>query len=204
MFNARNTQTALVKLGYPLAVDGALGPATMGALLQTASKRGTLALGPAIAAQLVARCAEAGVDTPLRLRHFLAQTACETAGFTRLKEGDGGDPSYFNRYEMRRDLGNTRTGDGARYCGRGLLDTTGKANYAALAALSGLDCVNHPELLEDPANAVISALEYWKSRNCNAPADANDIRQVTLRINGGYNGLSDRLIYFNRLGVLQP
>jgi len=203
MIDARPAQTALVKLGYQLTVDGNLGPKTMGALLQTTSKRGALPLGPALAANLVARMGEADISTALRLRHFLAQTACETAGFTRLKESDGGDPSYFNLYEMRRDLGNTRPGDGARYCGRGLLDTTGKANYARLAALSGLDCVAHPELLEDPANAVASALAYWKDRNCNAPADANDIRQVTLRINGGYNGLSDRLTYFNRLGVLQ-
>lgn len=202
MIDLKATQAALVKLGYPLTVDGALGPKTMAALIKTTSRRPVLPLVPALAASLVARMADADITPGLRLRHFLAQMACETAGFTRLKESTGGDPTYFNRYEGRRDLGNTRPGDGARYCGRGGLDTTGRANYMELATLSGLDCLAHPELLEVPDNAILSALAYWKAHNVNAAADANDIAQVTRRINGGYNGMEDRKIYFGRLGML--
>jgi len=145
----------------------------------------------------------AEIDTPLRVRHFLAQAACETAAFSRLKESDGGNPHYFDRYEGNVNLGNTQEGDGARFCGRGLLDTTGRWNYTHLAKLTGLDCVNHPELLERPATAVVAAVKYWASRNCNAAADTNDIETVTREIDGGLNGLPDRQIFFKRLGVIQ-
>ena len=206
MFDAHNTQLALNHVANAgLVVDGELGPATLAALLRHASQRplSQLALVPAIAAAMATGLEVDDINTPLRLRHFLAQTACETAGFTRLVESDGGDPNYFKRYEGNRNLGNTLPGDGAKFKGRGLLDTTGRWNYGELAKLTGLDCVVHPELLEEPENAMLAAGCFWVERKCNEAADASDIKLVTIRVNGGTNGLADRMTYFGRLGVIQ-
>lgn len=202
MFDAAVTQANLNRVANAgLTVDGMAGPATFGALLARAGLRASVPLDHDLGVALVAHLDAYDINTPLRLRHFLAQAACETWAFTVLKER--GDANYFHRYEGRRDLGNIQPGDGARYCGRGLLDTTGRANYHALATLTGIDCENHPELLEDPDNAVRSACVYWHSRGVNALADLNDIRGVTQAVNGGLNGLVDRTTFFERLGVIQ-
>lgn len=199
MFDAHVTQSALVAKGYPLAVDGHAGPLTFAALLCRAELvMHATPLVTALGAELAVQLDAAGINTPLRVRHFLAQAACETAGFTRMREIASGAA-----YEGRVDLGNTHPGDGVKYPGRGLLDTTGRYNYTVLAGITGLDCVNHPELLEQPHNAVLAAVMYWNRHGVNTYADANDIRGVTHAVNGGYNGLDDRVTYFNRLGVIQ-
>ena len=206
MFDGRSTQRNLVTAGFDVKVDGVLGALSFAALLVCASARPPWKVpsAPAIGAALATGLETAQINSPLRLRHFLAQAACETFGFTRLVESDGGDPNYFARYEGMKALGNTEPGDGARFKGRGLLDTTGRWNYGELARETGLDCVNHPELLELPADAVEAATLFWQKRGCNAAADANDIRRVTFLVNGGYNGLQDRQTYFGRLGVIAP
>jgi putative chitinase len=202
MFDASATQANLNHVANAgLTVDGIAGPATFAALLARAGLNGSIPLGHDLGVALVAHLDAYDINTSLRVRHFLAQAACETFAFTVLKER--GDAAYFQRYEGRRDLGNTQPGDGARFCGRGLLDTTGRYNYALLAGLTGLDCINHPELLEVPDNAVLAACIYWQHRNVNALADANDINGVTRAVNGGLNGLADRMTFFDRLGVLQ-
>jgi len=202
MFDASTTQTNLNRVANAgLKVDGIAGPATFAALLARAGLRVVAPLDHDLGASLAAKLDSYGINTPIRVRHFLAQTACETWAFTVLKER--GDAAYFQRYEGRRDLGNTQPGDGALYCGRGLLDTTGRYNYSLLADLTKLDCVNHPELLEEPDYAVLAACVFWQHRDVNALADANDIQGVTRAINGGLNGLADRMTYFERLGVLQ-
>lgn len=202
MFDASATQRNLNAHGAKLTVDGKLGPLTIAALLRRASQRAGIVAG--VAESLATRLPGSDISTPLRLRHFLAQCACETAGFTRLIESDGGDPHYFDRYEGRKVLGNTCPGDGAKFRGRGLLDTTGHWNYAHLAQLTGIDCIAHPELLAEPDFAVQAAIEFWDFEGCNVAADLDEIEQVTRMINGGLNGLADRKIYFERLGVLQP
>jgi putative chitinase len=128
-----------------------------------------------------------GVTTDLRICHFFAQAAVETDWFKTLQEYASG-----RDYEGRTDLGNTQPGDGVKYKGRGIFQTTGRANYTATGVKMSLDLVNHPELLLEPKNAVISALIYWQSRKMNALADTDDIYACTRAVNGGYNGLNER------------
>lgn len=136
------------------------------------------------------------ITTRNRIAHFLAQTCHESAHFCTLNEYGG--PSYFARYDNRKDLGNTQPGDGNRFHGRGLIQITGRANYTKFGAKIGVDLVNHPELAADPANSIKVACEYWKDRSLNDFADKNDLAMITKRINGGLNGLDDRKACFSR------
>ena len=130
------------------------------------------------------------VNTPLRLAHFFSQIHHESGGFKHLKEI--GADSYFKKYEGRKDLGNTQEGDGLRFKGRGFIQVTGRANYTMLSKDTRIDFLNHPELLEQEANAMISALWFWNKKKLNELADKDDCKAITKRINGGYNGLEDR------------
>lgn len=130
------------------------------------------------------------LDNGLRLAHFMGQCAHESGGFRFMEELGG--PSYFARYDGRADLGNTRPGDGARYHGRGPIQLTGRANYAAYGEALGLDFINHPEQVAKPAIGLLVASRYWSVRKLNPLADADDLLTITKRINGGKNGLEDR------------
>lgn len=136
---------------------------------------------------------EYGINTRLRIAHFLGQTCHESAGFRTTEEFASGDA-----YEGRRDLGNTKPGDGRRYKGRGLLQLTGRANYRALGKTLNIDLENNPERAGEPALSLRIACEYWKSRNINAACDRDDLITVTRLINGGLNGLEDRRNYTSR------
>lgn len=114
-------------------------------------------------------------------------------------------------YAARLGNGSAGTGDGWNYRGRGLIQTTGRANYAASGAALGLDLVAHPELLEQPHYAAISAAEWWHRHGCNAIADSGDLEAVTRRVNGGITGLDDRrrlysaaLAYLGGNAIPQP
>lgn len=137
--------------------------------------------------------ADYGIETPLRVAHFLAQAAHETAGFRTLEEYASGAA-----YEGRSDLGNTRPGDGRRFKGRGIFQLTGRANYRAMGERLELQLESEPELAGQPHVSVLTACEYWKTRRLGTYADRNDIRAITRRINGGYNGLAGRKRYFAR------
>ncbi|WP_354004576.1 glycoside hydrolase family 19 protein [Janthinobacterium kumbetense] len=99
-------------------------------------------------------------------------------------------------YEGRAGLGNTQRGDGVRFRGRGLLQVTGRVNYAACGKALGLDLLGQPELIEQTVNACRSAGWFWQTRGLNALADAGDQERVTRRINGGVNGLAERLALY--------
>ena len=106
-------------------------------------------------------------------------------------------------YEGRLDLGNTEPGDGAKFRGRGLLQTTGRANYAATGKALGVDLLLRPELLGLPPLAARSAGWFWQRKGLNELADAGDFTECTRRINGGLNGLAQRQeLYINALGAL--
>lgn len=137
--------------------------------------------------------AEYGFNTLRRLRYFLAQIGHESGGLTYTKEIASG-----KAYEGRRDLGNVYAGDGVRYKGRGYLQITGRANYTALQAYTGIQCVAHPELLEQPKYAILSALWYWKKNGLNAYADKDAFTALSKRINGGTNGLADRMAWLRK------
>ena len=131
------------------------------------------------------------IDNPLRIAHFLAQACHETDGFCTTNEYWGPTLAQ-SRYEGRRDLGNSRSGDGYRYRGRGIFQLTGRANYQKMSARLGLDLVGTPALAADPAVSLAIACEYWVLRKINALADLDDLPAVTRKINGGTNGLADR------------
>ena len=137
-----------------------------------------------------------GINTNLRMSHFLAQIAHESAELRYTQE-----PASGKAYEGRKDLGNTHVGDGVRFKGRGLIQITGRANYEAYKKFCGFDVVARPELLEKPLGAVRSAMWFWQTHGLNSLADLDNIEKVTKRINGGYNGLESRRKYLNRAKV---
>ena len=146
-------------------------------------------------APLNASMIEFEINNVLRETMFLAQLSHESGGFHYVKElADG------KHYEGRADLGNTQPGDGPKYKGRGLIQITGKVNYASCGAALGLDLIGSPELLEQPDNAARSAAWFWHSRGLNELADKGPgwFIPITKRINGGVNGLSDRQAYLAR------
>ena len=140
---------------------------------------------------LNAAMAEFGSNTPARQASFLAQLAHESGQLVYVCELASGAA-----YEGRKDLGNVQPGDGVRFRGRGLIQVTGRSNYAACGKALGLDLLAQPALLEQTVNACRSAGWFWQSRGLNALADAGDQRAVTRRVNGGTNGLVQRLAYF--------
>jgi putative chitinase len=168
-----------------------------------------------------------GIDTPLRLRHFLAQLLHESGGFNHVRENlnysADGLIRIFHRYfptmeiaieyarkperianrvySNRMGNGTEESGDGWRYIGRGLIQTTGKHNYtrASQAMFGDNRLLVTPELLEEPRYAVESGCYFWKANNLNEFADRDDIIALTRRINGGTNGLDDRRRYYNAL-----
>ncbi|MGL4291484.1 MAG: glycoside hydrolase family 19 protein [Phreatobacter sp.] len=143
-------------------------------------------LGPA----LTATFPSGAITTDLRAAHFLAQAAHETDGFKTLVEYGGS--GYFDRYDGRRDLGNTQRGDGARYRGRGIFQLTGRANYRLFGGKIGVDLERSPERAAEPDISARTAIAYWDTRGLNDFADKDDVRSITRRINGGFNGLADR------------
>ena len=140
--------------------------------------------------------AKYGITTPLRLAHFFSQIAHESGGFKYLAELGG--KSYFDKYEDRKDLGNTQKGDGYKFKGRGYIQVTGRANYSEISKDLKIDFINNPELLEQEVNAMVSALWFWNKRKLNQFADLDDIKTITKKINGGYNGLKERQEYLTQ------
>lgn len=135
---------------------------------------------------------EGDINTRLRQSAFLAQIGHESGSLVYVREIGG--PSYFAKYNGRKDLGNTQPGDGARFCGRGLIQVTGRSNYAKCSqALFGDGrLLKTPELLEQPEWAAKSAVWFWSTRNLNELADADRFTDLTKKINGGTNGIEDR------------
>lgn len=132
-----------------------------------------------------------GIDTPERIRMFIAQVAHESGQFKYTREIASG-----KQYEGREDLGNIHKGDGVKYKGRGLIQLTGRYNYAKCSKALDVDFIKNPELLSTPEYAVQSACWFWQDRNLNRYA--NDIRKCTKAINGGYNGLEERRLFWQR------
>jgi putative chitinase len=128
------------------------------------------------------------ITTPKRQAMFLANVGHETGKLQYLAELGGND--YLSRYNGRVDLGNTQDSDGPRFKGRGLLQTTGRANYRALTRrlrARGIECPDfevEPEKLEQPEWAALAGADYVNMRNLNAKADAGDFLAYCIGING--------------------
>ena len=163
------------------------------------------------------------INTPQRVAAFIAQCAHESGGFRALKENLNYRavtlrkvfPKYFpddataaayaqqpekiaNRvYGNRMGNGDEASGDGFRYCGRGLIQLTGKQNYQNFADSIETPVEDIPEYLATFEGAVQSACWFWEANNLNQWADKNDILTLTKRINGGTIGLEDRIKHYN-------
>jgi putative chitinase len=157
------------------------------------------------------------INTPNRIAAFIAQCAHESASFTALHENLNYRsetlskvwPKKFppavaqqyahkpeaiaNRaYASRMGNGDETSGDGWRYCGRGLIQLTGKDNYTAFADSIGITPEEVSDYVQTFEGAAQSACWFWESNNLNQYADSGDIETMTKRINGGTLGLEDR------------
>jgi putative chitinase len=172
---------------------------------------------------LVSAMEEFEIDTPGRIAAFLAQVAHESGNFRAVHENLNykaeGLTKIFHKYfpdmetaedyahqpekianrvySNRMGNGDEASGDGWRYCGRGLIQLTGKDNYSACGAELEVDLHENPGYLETPEGAARSAAWFWWSRDLNALADEKDIKAITKKINGGYIGLEDREKHYN-------
>jgi putative chitinase len=143
------------------------------------------------------------IITRLRRAAFIAQVGHESGQFVWLKEL--GNNAYLAKYDtgtLAARLGNTpeADGDGQKYRGRGLIQITGHDNYLACSkGLFGDDrLLKTPELLEQPKYAALSAAWFWDSRKLNDLADISAFETITRRINGGVNGLAERVEFYNK------
>jgi len=142
-----------------------------------------------------------------RVAAFIAQIGHESGQLVYVREIWGPTPAQ-SKYEGRADLGNTVPGDGLKYRGRGLIHITGRANYAACGEALGLDLISHPELLEQPQHACMSAAWFWATHGLNTLADAGENANIGSVINTGRkgripNGAQDRdALYAKAMKVL--
>jgi putative chitinase len=161
---------------------------------------------------------EYDINTPKRIAAFLAQCGHESGGFVFLTENLNYKaaglrrvfPNYFktdeiaasyerkpekiaNRvYANRMGNGDESSGDGYRYCGRGLIQLTGRNNYQAFADSLEINIQDVPAYLGTFEGAAQSACWFWETNRLNRFVDANDFKGLTKAINGGYIGLEDR------------
>lgn len=158
-----------------------------------------------------------------RLQYFLAQLGHESSGLTHKEENLSYSasrlteiwPSRFptlevaKKYERNPEklanfvyggrLGNVNPGDGYKFRGRGYIQLTGRETYREVGKIAGLDLENDPDLAAKPENAVKIACAYWSWKKLNATCDVGDFTALTKKINGGTNGLSDRMDWLTKV-----
>jgi putative chitinase len=156
------------------------------------------------------------ISTPKRQACFIGQCMHESGGFKHLVENLNYSakglvatwPSRFPNEEYAQEyarkperiaskvyvgrMGNETPEDAAKYIGRGLIQLTGKENYANCGLGLGVDLLGNPDWLGTPKYAALSAGWYWNKRNLNSDADADNIESMTRKINGGNIGIADR------------
>lgn len=166
------------------------------------------------------------INTPQRVAAFVAQCSHESAGFTALRENLNYRwqslrkifPKYFPTDELAQEYANKpnkqeaianrvyanrmgngpeSSGDGWRFCGRGLIQLTGRDNYSWFAASLGISVEEASDYLQTFEGAAQSACWFWETNGLNRWADAGDILTLTKRINGGTIGLDDRIKHYN-------
>ena len=150
-------------------------------------------------------CIEFSINTPQRIAAFLSQLAHES-GELRWMNEIWGPTEAQRRYEppskLATRLGNTQPGDGKRYRGRGPIQLTGRSNYKIAGAALALPLEDNPDLVATPAVGIRVAGWFWNSKSLNDLADQNNYLGITRRINGGTNGLADRVKYWERAKII--
>ena len=158
------------------------------------------------------------IDTPNRIAHFLAQTTHESGGFKFTVENlnysaeallrvfrkyfpsEAMARAYARKpqaiasrvYANRMGNGDEESGDGWRYRGRGLIQLTGRANYAGFSKAANVNAIGEPDLVARPPLAALSAGWFWAHNGLNDLADFGSLETITRRVNGGLNGIEDR------------
>ncbi len=145
---------------------------------------------------------------PHRLAQLLPQVLHESMAFRYVRE-IWGPTSAQLRYEGRADLGNVRAGDGKLFIGRDLIQCTGRSNYRSLTDWvhanldpDAPDFEENPELLEQPEWLGIAVIWYWTTRVSASYVEAGNIEMITRQINGGLNGYTDRLQWFDKTALV--
>ncbi|AHI60312.1 tail fiber protein [Erwinia phage Ea35-70] len=215
-----NPETGRIETAYGGGAAG--GAAGAGGGIDNTGKVGPIKLGPGAeegARILIREAMKSGITDKQELAMLLAQTHLESGGFSKLEENlrykaetlmklwpnrfptlaaaqqlaTAGPVAIANSIYGGR-MGNDKPGDGWKYRGRGFMQLTGKANYAAASKGLGIDLVSDPDKLStDPTMAAKSALWYWKSRNgIEEAAKKGDLNTVTKLVNGGTHGLAER------------
>jgi|GEM_PF-3408847 len=131
--------------------------------------------------------------------HSARVTAAEAPGLAHNAQALAERVYGLGNPSKAQELGNTQQGDGFRYRGNGVLQTTGRGAHKRMGQAFGLDFENNPDLLTEPEHALKPALKEWTDNNLNQFADQDDIRTITKRINGGLNGFEDRKRFFAQL-----
>jgi putative chitinase len=169
------------------------------------------------------------LDSNLRLCHFLAQVGHETDGFTIKRESltyktakrlmevwpkrfptEASAIPFLNQPVKLGDkvyggrMGNKDPGDGFKYRGRGYLQTTGRSAYKKFGKLIGIDLEADPEQVVEPSISLKCTCAEWIDSKINAAADRDDIKQVTMLVNGGTTGLAKRKIWLNQAKQIWP
>jgi putative chitinase len=171
---------------------------------------------------------EAGINTPIRLRHFFARVCVETGGLRTLEENlsysakrmtevwpkrfptIAAAKPYANNPAMLAEkvyggrLGNNKPGDGWAFRGSGILQTTGRDNFEEVENDTGVPVVSQPDLLRTFPGALKAATIFWKNRNINARADRNDTTGVCKAVNGGTTGLADQRAWLAKAEKVWP
>lgn len=149
-----------------------------------------------------------GLDAPEVVAQITAQVCHESMAFRHSRE-IWGPTKAQQGYEGRADLGNTKAGDGKRFMGRGFLQCTGRANYRALTKWLGksVDFEKTPEALEDTAWLGVECVWYFATRKGHGKhildyCREGDVEMVSRLVNGGRNGLDDRLRYYTRTALV--
>ena len=138
------------------------------------------------------------ITSPIRMSAYFAQIGHESGQLNYCEELYSGEK--YDIGSLAKKLGNTPEddGDGEMYKGRGLIQITGKDNYNKISKTYKVDFMSNPQLLSTPKWAVISSLWFWEYNELNSIADTENFELLTRRINGGLNGIKDRLDIYNR------
>lgn len=199
-----------------LASDGIIGDITWNKLAElnnkviksvTESKSSILSLDKlkghipdVVLAQIPDTAVKFNINSNLRLAHFLSQCAHESGNFKWVVEFASG-----KAYEGREDLGNTQPGDGVKFKGRGFIQLTGRANYNTFSKFVNEDCVINPALVATKYPMMSAAYFFDKNnlwKTCDIGSTDEVVKKVTRRVNGGTNGLDDRLKKFHEFWSL--